>query len=408
MRVYKFTITESKNTMLQESAASMPLQFYVECKNDDTEQQCFNKIARKFKKKYGVIIESADVEAINEGMWDRLKAKVAGAVGGAKQTFKNGQIHTSNTGKRARNAKLAGSSEDANSETYEKLEKRGSTRQAAAKAKLDSLIKSKIKKINKLIKDIEGDITGMGLELDGSAKTAIEGLKKLAEGLQNTKKAEQKTEEPAESSNATAEKPADTPSNAEGQPSNASSNSNETAAETNTSGTGTEQTQDTQSDTSSEGSTDGGSPSVQNSAIKAEKITPAASEEFKSDSKGVYIIKNKKKLYVKNDNLAKRLNKLGYTATTDNKGVKVTITNNSGNKVELRASAKQLATILNNSVSAQQAKNADEGNAAAKKIADGAVNGGEGEETPIKKKKSKKSKSANKSKKSPFTPAPFF
>lgn len=75
MRIYSVTVTGTSSEMLKESAQHMPLRFIVKCPNDESRVQCFNKISRKFKNKYGVVIESADIRLVNEGLLSRLKAK---------------------------------------------------------------------------------------------------------------------------------------------------------------------------------------------------------------------------------------------------------------------------------------------------------------------------------------------
>lgn len=75
MRIYSVTITGTSTSVLKESVTEMPMRFLVKCPNNESRVQCFDKISRKFKRNYGVVIESADVRLVKEGWWDRMKAK---------------------------------------------------------------------------------------------------------------------------------------------------------------------------------------------------------------------------------------------------------------------------------------------------------------------------------------------
>lgn len=176
MCIYSFKITSASTKMLKESTANIPMSFYVECKNDETEQQCFDKISRKFRQKYGVVIESADVEQISEGMWDRLKAKTAGAIGAAKQAGKNAVAGAKNFAKTTGDV-IKGGKAMANAKSGETVsvkasdkEEYGNIEDANNKAKVLSILKSKLAKLNKFISDVDTDIEKLGIKLPEEKK----------------------------------------------------------------------------------------------------------------------------------------------------------------------------------------------------------------------------------------------
>lgn len=165
MKHYEITILKSTSKALNESISEVPVNFYVECANNVSAVKCLSKIAKKFRNEYGVIIESANIELIDEGWWDRFKARESGGWARSKARAKNLAHIPGNAIRRVANGAKAMTSNNPSEEQYHDM-KHEDVQYEGNKAKIKSLVKSKVKKFAKLSKDIKIDFDMLDIELD--------------------------------------------------------------------------------------------------------------------------------------------------------------------------------------------------------------------------------------------------
>lgn len=123
---------------------------------------------------------------INEGIWDRIKAKsaeIGGALKGAKQTVSGAMQHAKAAGQFA-----LGKDAEAAATRAAGQQQIQAGKTIAQNAKIDSILKSKTTAINKLAADIINDLDKLGLNTDttggigGTGKTS-KTPEQLAKGM---------------------------------------------------------------------------------------------------------------------------------------------------------------------------------------------------------------------------------
>lgn len=175
MKYYRVKVLTAYHNGLNESASKVPMDFYVKCKNNETINECFAKISRKFKNQYNIVIKSADIKQVNEGLWDRTKAFFAGDWAATKAGNKNSLHKVGNAARRVANGVKAATSNNPENEKYHKM-KHEDVEGERNNARLRSLLKSKVKKLAALSKDIKVDATKMDVEFDDTTNKLIKAI----------------------------------------------------------------------------------------------------------------------------------------------------------------------------------------------------------------------------------------